>query len=192
MASLPGPGAPDARREPRTNLFLAAQLLAGGRATNVKVRDMSSAGALVEGTDLPPDGSTVRLERGPLGVGGRIVWSRPGRCGLAFDSPIAVEQWMPGRARAPHQAVVDRMVAQVRSLPPTAAPASPVDTGARAYGTAPDDPLAAVSRAIALVDSLNDALGDDADVVLRHGTSLQQIDLALQLLRSAESTLSRR
>ena len=50
------------RAEARTNLFVMAKLAAGGSVCTVKVRNISSGGALVEGAALPPPGTPCRLK----------------------------------------------------------------------------------------------------------------------------------
>ena len=53
----------DVRREPRTNMFVMATIYADTGSAPVKVRNLSSTGALIEGEVLPPLGATVRLRR---------------------------------------------------------------------------------------------------------------------------------
>ena len=145
----------------------------------VKVRDLSSAGALIEGGVIAPPGTQVRLCRGSLSATGEIVWRRGERAGLRFESSVSVTEWLPRRAAIAPQQRVDEIVQQVKasgtvtSLPP---------------GDLPILPSAEVSaveltRVRVAIESLADDITADPEVVKRHMAKLQALDLAAQLLR---------
>ena len=48
----------------RTNMFLMATIYAGGGSAPVKVRNLSLAGALIEGGRIPDVASEITLRRG--------------------------------------------------------------------------------------------------------------------------------
>src|SRR5687767_10941575 len=99
-------GAPDARRGPRHRVLLVARLFTTSGERNVKLRDISAAGAMVEGDRLPPPGTDILLRRGSLELIATIVWTKDGRAGLEFDEPLTeAELWM--QVNAPHLAEVD-------------------------------------------------------------------------------------
>jgi hypothetical protein len=54
----------------------------------VKIRDVSSTGALVEAALVPPEGSRLLLNKGPVSVTGTVVWTGSGRYGLQFHETI--------------------------------------------------------------------------------------------------------
>jgi len=64
----PEPYSNCARIEPRTNMFVMASLAAGQAQATVKVRNMSTRGALIEGTSLPPEGAECLLHRGDIAL----------------------------------------------------------------------------------------------------------------------------
>src|SRR5574338_707014 len=97
----------EARLGPRTNLFLAAVLHGGKSSSPVRLRNMSSEGALAEGVDVPQAGSEVRLVRGSLAASATVAWSAQGRCGLHFSSPVSVREWLAPPANQDQQRVDD-------------------------------------------------------------------------------------
>ncbi len=178
IAELTKPARRDARREPRTSLFAMATLYAGLGSWAVKVRDLSSRGALVEGGDIPPPGTSVRLCRGSLTIMGEIVWCRAGRAGLRLESSLAIAEWLPGsRATAPQQRV-DEIVQQVRAsgTMPSLSPGH--------HPTLQSNKLSAVelTRLRIAIEALAEDLAADAHVVNRHMSKLQTLDVAAQAL----------
>lgn len=163
----------ESRREQRTNMFVLATLASGQAFGSVKIRNMSSGGAMVEGAALPPAGALVELTRGTSSVRGRIAWSISGRAGVRFAGHVDVSEWTPGGNKG--QERVDRVVQQVRAgVVPLGADERSVSQGLGALN------LAKLARAI---DSLADSLADDPMTVARFGTKLQTLDLASQVLR---------
>ncbi|MFC7536915.1 PilZ domain-containing protein [Sphingomonas sp. GCM10030256] len=79
------------RRERRSNVLMAAALEYSGRSLAVKMRNLSSDGALVEGDNLPIEGAEIVFRRQELAVPGRVVWVRAGRAGLSFAEPLTPE-----------------------------------------------------------------------------------------------------
>ncbi|WP_230481143.1 putative bifunctional diguanylate cyclase/phosphodiesterase [Sphingomonas sp. Leaf21] len=78
-------------RRPRAKILRAAQVLSGSATIDVRIRDLSSTGTMVEG--LPPAyvvcGAAVGMRIGtdkPLR--GYIRWEREGRVGIAFANPL--------------------------------------------------------------------------------------------------------
>ncbi|UUR07648.1 PilZ domain-containing protein [Sphingomonas glaciei] len=145
-------------RQPRTNLFLSAQLSLPGEASRpVRVRNLSASGARIDLPQPPPRGSTLLLCRGAAEVAAEVMWSAGSSCGLRFTEIIDVARWMPDR-------------------PGAAAPAK-----AREPSLAEE--LALARR---LVDRLEDALSSEPAVVAALGKELQALDLLGQLLASSE------
>lgn len=79
------------RRSRRSNVLLAASLEAGGVLHPVKLRNLSSEGALVEGDELPIEGSKVLFRRNDLEVESRIAWVTGNHAGVAFGCPLRAE-----------------------------------------------------------------------------------------------------
>ena len=60
--------------------------------TSVKLRNLSEEGALVEGDQLPLEGSTTFFERNELRVKSRVAWVHGSFAGLAFARPLRKEE----------------------------------------------------------------------------------------------------
>lgn len=165
-----------ARAEQRTNMFVMAALVTSGSRETVKVRNMSSSGALVEGPVLPLSGTPCLLHRGELSLEAHVVWVRPGRAGLRFRNTADVGQWLPSGRRT--QSEVDTAVQMAKA---EYVPAAPTKTPAPLFSTelSRDD----VNHTAAAMEALADALADDPAVVARYMTKLQTLDIAAQTLR---------
>jgi hypothetical protein len=68
---------------------------------------------LLEGKGLPAEGAKVSLRRGSLGVAGIVAWRDETHCGVRFDMPIAVEDWVR-RIGNQDQQKVDAAIANLR------------------------------------------------------------------------------
>lgn len=179
------------RHTQRAKLFLAATLHAGGGARNVTVRNLSLGGALIEMPDPPPVGTAVELRRAHLKASGTVVWIAARECGLHFDMPLALHDWLPKTSRA-GQDRIDEAVAQYKSG--AAVPAQPAETGAGTGDPAPGmlnsrlcEELGYVAR---LLEALGDELAEDRTVTVRHGAKLQDLDIAVQILGHVGSVLN--
>ena len=86
------------RRARRSHFLMAASIEADGVAVEVKLRNLSPEGALVEGDQLPAVGSSVLFRKKELNLAGHIAWVTAGRAGIAFDAkldPDAVLRHVP-------------------------------------------------------------------------------------------------
>lgn len=178
--SLPDSGH-DGRAAPRTNLFMAATLIAADGEHPVKIRDLSAAGAQIESALIPEVGSAMTLVRGQLSIPCQVSWRAERRCGLKFASPISVQDWMANPLNREQQQV-DRLVAVVKAgAVPVAAPAQPQAATA--------DVAVNLRRVSRLLENLGDALASDPAMVTKHGIGLQSIDIALQMLTELIETM---
>ena len=87
------------RTRSRDSLFLIAQMRVGGDATtqDVRVRNLSEGGLMVEVAKPLPLGTEITLEVRGLGeVKGSVAWYAEGRAGVALATPID-----PKKARKP-------------------------------------------------------------------------------------------
>jgi hypothetical protein len=80
------------RRSRRSNVLLAASVEISGAVIPVKLRNLSASGALIEGDNLPLEGSEVVFRRNDLIVKSRIAWVGRKHAGLAFYSPLQQEE----------------------------------------------------------------------------------------------------
>ena len=77
------------RREPRESVFLKAKLRNTMAEISVTVRNLSSHGAMIEGTGQIRVGSEVALQLNAIGrVYGTVAWAKFDSCGLQFSRPI--------------------------------------------------------------------------------------------------------
>src|SRR5690348_8433439 len=83
----------DARSATRSSLFLGAALFWNGSSSPIKIRNLSSGGALIEGSVIPTAGSLVQVVRGALVVHGLVAWTSRARFGIKFSGSIDVQQW---------------------------------------------------------------------------------------------------
>lgn len=79
------------RRALRSNVLLAASIELSGAVIPVKLRNLSTEGALIEGDSLPVEGSEVLFRRNDLSVNSRVAWVHEKQAGVAFNRPIPQE-----------------------------------------------------------------------------------------------------
>lgn len=86
------------RSRKRDSLFLAARMRAGdGEATDIRVRNLSEGGLMIDGAPPMAIGTELVVELRNIGpVPGKVAWYIDGRAGVAFDVPID-----PIKARKP-------------------------------------------------------------------------------------------
>lgn len=80
------------RKSRRSNVLLAATLEVGGDILSVKLRNLSSEGALVQAARLPAVGDDVRFCRNELSVPSRVAWVDGEHAGIAFAQPLKPEE----------------------------------------------------------------------------------------------------
>ena len=68
----------------RARVLLAAKLRVGHSEMDVRLRDLSRKGALVECQSVPQAGEEVVFSRGSISVPARVAWAGEGRVGLEF------------------------------------------------------------------------------------------------------------
>src|SRR3982750_464837 len=77
------------RRSRRSPVLLTATIELGGAMHEVKLRNLSSDGALVQGADGLPEYANVTFCRKDLRVRARIAWVQGSHAGIAFETPLA-------------------------------------------------------------------------------------------------------
>lgn len=95
------------RRSRRSPVLLAATVEVAGRPLAVKLRNLSEEGALIEGENLPLEGSTTFFERNDLRLRSRVVWVHGRYAGVAFDYPLKPEQVLRNVPRPKPKAPAD-------------------------------------------------------------------------------------
>jgi hypothetical protein len=79
------------RRSRRSHLLMTATLEVSGRAINVKLRNLSSDGAQVEGDQLPVEGTSLLFRKGDLAVAGCIIWTKGRQAGIIFAQKLETQ-----------------------------------------------------------------------------------------------------
>ena len=79
------------RRQRRSNVLMKATVELSGLALDVRMRNLSEDGALIEGDRLPVEGSEILFRKGDLSVAGQIAWTKGRQAGIAFSKPLATE-----------------------------------------------------------------------------------------------------
>ena len=130
----------------RSNVFLTATLVMARGSVAVRVRNISARGALLDGSQLPPEGAAVDLRRGSLVAHGQIAWRTNDECGVRFDADVDVASWTKRVGHTGQQAV-DEIVALVRR-PAASAAVSPVPPASLVHATG-EDSLARISADLA-------------------------------------------
>lgn len=175
------------RDQARSSLFIAAVMRSGSEQVPVKVRNMSLNGALIETPLAPSVGTEVQLIRGALVAIGTVMWSFENRCGLRFASDISIKQWLEAPSKAEQQRV-DEIVSLVKAGAIPGAFSGRHKAGSKkAYESQLVDSLNAVVK---LLSHLEVDLCSSPETLERHGRSLQNLDIALQVINAVMSELS--
>ena len=80
------------RKSRRSQVLLTAMIEHGGASQSVKLRNLSSEGALVESDKLPIEGTSVVFHRNELCTQGHVVWVNGRYAGIAFAEKLLPEQ----------------------------------------------------------------------------------------------------
>jgi hypothetical protein len=170
-------------------MFLAAVLRTETEQAPVRVRNMSSLGAMVDSPLGPPAGTQIHLLRGPLLARGTVMWSSAKRCGLRFTSELSVKDWLAAPASV-EQSRVDELVALIRAGGTSDRVAGADDPCTLAHRKAEEQTVADLGSVIGLIEALEDDLASCQATVARHGLKLQNLDIAMQMIRAIAHDLS--
>lgn len=80
------------RKALRAATPLLAVIATVGYERRVGVVNVSTYGIQLTSPDLPTDGEIVMFRSDTVQAFGRVVWTRPGQCGVLFDEPISARQ----------------------------------------------------------------------------------------------------
>lgn len=80
------------RRSRRSPVLLAASVEVAGVSQPVKLRNLSEEGALIEGDNLPLEGTTTYFQRNDLRLKSHVVWAIGRYAGVAFNRPLKSEE----------------------------------------------------------------------------------------------------
>ena len=177
----------DARSAPRSNMYIVAVLSWAQSSSPAKIRNMSPSGALIEAATVPPEGAVVGLARGLLRAEGSIAWVSDGRCGIQFNAPVPVLEWMAPTKNGEQRRIDETFaVLKAGALPLREARRARADESLPIPQQLAGD-LGELSR---LLEALGAELAGDRDVVRKYGGRLQTFDLAAQTLSVAIDLLA--
>jgi len=188
------PGAEPQLPSPRKNVLLSATIEAGKLKVPVRIRTLSESGAMLDGVALPDLGTRLTLRRLQVEIGGTVMWSEAGRCDIAFDGLVSVEDWvagscLPQRFVKPGQARVDEIQFALRNgdaLPAEPPPPSvPVPVGELEQHIA-----AEIEMVRRLMETVGDELSEDPALLMRYAEALQRFDFGCQILAHLAAVLS--
>lgn len=75
-------------RETRTTVLIPARIRAGGTWLDVRIRNVSSRGLMLEVRSPLERGTYLEIARTHLRIAGRVVWTESGRCGIQTRDDI--------------------------------------------------------------------------------------------------------
>ncbi|MEO9130483.1 MAG: PilZ domain-containing protein [Sphingomonas sp.] len=188
------PGADQQLRSPRKNVLLSATIEAGKLKVPVRIRNLSESGAMLDGAALPDLGAVLTLRRLQVEIGATVIWCEAGRCGVAFDGLVSVEDWVAGnclpvRFVKPGQARVDEIQSALRRgdapLEEAPPPSRPVPVGELEQHIAAE--IGMVRR---LLETVADELSEDPALLMRYAEALQRFDFGCQVLSHLAAVLS--
>ena len=180
------PSYANARSQLRSSLFLAAMLRSGTEISPVRVRNMSVNGAMIEAPAAPPTGTTVDLLRGPLAARGTVVWSSDSGFGVRFSSLVTVKDWLAAPPTRAQQQQVDDLVALVKAGGADLLRDNDDAVEHRSNELLADD----LSSVVRLLQVLEEDLSHSPETLGRHATALQNLDMAMQIVRAVAGRLT--
>lgn len=77
-------------RDPRKAVLITARMKHDTAWRDVAIRNVSSHGVMLQLTDPPDRGSYVEIRRDSMVIVGRVMWSKPGACGLRTHEVLSV------------------------------------------------------------------------------------------------------
>ena len=180
------PSYANARSQLRSSLFLAAMLRSGTEISPVRVRNMSVNGAMIEAPAAPPTGTTVDLLRGPLAARGTVVWSSDSGFGVRFSSLVTVKDRLAAPPTRAQQQQVDDLVALVKAGGADLLGDDDDAVEHRSNELLADD----LSSVVRLLQVLEEDLSHSPETLERHATALQNLDMAMQIVRAVAGRLT--
>lgn len=75
-------------RELRKSVLIPARMRIGGAWVDVRIRNVSTRGMMLETQSVPDRGTYLEIARARLSITGRVAWSRNGQCGIQTRDDI--------------------------------------------------------------------------------------------------------
>jgi hypothetical protein len=170
----------------RSRVMLAGTIVTPDFSVDVRIRNLSRSGALIEGDVMPEAGTIVEVLRNFHSVRAQVVWSKSKSCGVKFAEPVVIEDWVGSGIRAATPAKSATSVAP-KEAEEQAAGLLPTWLVAEGSSSAVEDRLTKrVGEEIAYIGRLIENVGADISanpaIAHRHTGSLQNCRHAAALL----------
>lgn len=104
-------------REPRQKVLVPARMRSESGHVDIRIKDISSRGMMVEAPYAPERGEYVEILRPGCSVVGRVVWAREGRFGLLSQDRINLHAVLDRRRSARLEASTPPLL-QIDARPP--------------------------------------------------------------------------
>lgn len=82
------------RASKRTKTFVIASVVIDDESRPARIRNLSTFGARLELLKIPPVKSKLILQKGKLQASCNVVWVSPTACGVRFEKPIELLDWL--------------------------------------------------------------------------------------------------
>ncbi|WP_265570459.1 PilZ domain-containing protein [Sphingomicrobium nitratireducens] len=79
------------RRARRSHVLMTASIDVAGEERDVKLRNLSPHGAMIEGEPLPGEGDKLLFIKQDIRVSGKVAWREGNRAGIAFDLLLPID-----------------------------------------------------------------------------------------------------
>ncbi len=141
---------------------------------------------MIEAAATPGPGSTVKLRRMELEIGGTVVWQSGGRCGIEFDGTASVEEWVAGKRLAPRRYAAEVRAEKAHGAAPDGRLRTPGGGTASSAARDPSELDARISQELSyarrMLGAVGEELAQDPILLQRHARSLQNFDAACQII----------
>lgn len=81
------------RRPKRVRVLIDGTLEGAEGPVDLRVRDISRGGALIEMADAPKTGEKVRLSCSGHTLAGKVLWQKGVWAGIRFERPLSAATW---------------------------------------------------------------------------------------------------
>lgn len=166
------------RTHGRAVTLLTAEIKVGDEKWPARIRNISLAGALVEGIPSGDVGTQVVLSRGSAHAAGEVLWRDTDALAIRFHEPIDLAEWLESRTSSGNS--MDHDLGNIQSRHE--------DVSAEIIACRVREEMAFVSR---LVEGVAGLLSEDPILRVRHATRIQELCMGEQMLNELSAVLER-
>lgn len=166
----------EAREVHRTNTMLAATASVGRSSWEVKIRNISALGAMVETPVRPSVKSSITLKRGSAFAAGEVIWTNNRAAGIKFFEQIDKSPWLSVPI---HEAIEPTATSDIECTPSESQTACEFDDVILNRRVAEE--IAYVARVVKATATL---LAEDPILRIRYCSKMQELSMAVDELNS--------